>query len=222
MSDLMAILFVLGLAFFFLAPGTSAAYRAAYGRFPVSLAFLKFAVLPTFGEMFILRCRSGRYVTPEFGLVPRAVVWGLLGVAIYFAFAVFVMGTEQLLGGIRPQDGWPIVLLAAFLASFFMNVTFGPVLMVAHNLADRFIAQNRGRFPVRDFSPSSLLAGVNWDMMWNFILKKTIPFFWIPVHTLTFLLPQEYRILLSALLSIVLGVILSFAGAKGRETAGAA
>jgi len=216
MSDFLAILFVLGLAFFFLAPRTSAAYLAAYGRFPVGLAFLKFAVLPTFGEMFILRCKTGRYVTREFGLIPRAVVWGLLGVAIYFAFAVFVMGTEQLLGGVRGGGG-PIVLLAAFLASFFMNVTFGPVLMIAHNLADRFIAENRGRFPIRDFSASSLLARVDWDMMWNFILKKTIPLFWIPVHTLTFLLPSEYRILLSAALSVVLGVILSFAGAKSRE-----
>jgi len=43
----------------------------------------------------------------------------------------------------------------------------------------------------------------------NFVLLKTIPFFWIPAHTLTFLLPKEYRIVIAAFLSVVLGVILA-------------
>jgi hypothetical protein len=40
---------------------------------------------------------------------------------------------------------------------------------------------------------------------------KTIPIFWIPAHTITFLLPSEYRVLSAAFLSIALGTILAFA-----------
>ncbi|MCK7530557.1 MAG: Mpv17/PMP22 family protein [Marinilabiliales bacterium] len=46
------------------------------------------------------------------------------------------------------------------------------------------------------------------------VLKKTIPFFWIPAQTITFLLPPEFQILFAALLSTVLGVILACRSAK--------
>lgn len=58
---------------------------------------------------------------------------------------------------------------------------------------------------------ANLLKNLNWEVHWHLVLKKTIPLFWIPAHTLTFLLPSEYRVLFAALLGIVLGVILSFA-----------
>ncbi|MBK5251987.1 MAG: hypothetical protein JJE29_05070 [Peptostreptococcaceae bacterium] len=57
----------------------------------------------------------------------------------------------------------------------------------------------------------------------SFVLAKTIPFFWIPAHTLTFLLPGQYRVLAAAMLSIALGLILTLAKIKktdeGREMA---
>ncbi len=40
-------------------------------------------------------------------------------------------------------------------------------------------------------------------------MKKTIPLFWIPAHTITFLLPEEFRVLFAAVLSVMLGVLLS-------------
>ena len=48
----------------------------------------------------------------------------------------------------------------------------------------------------------------------SFVLMKTIPIFWIPAHTITFLLPSEYRVLSAAFLSIALGAILAFAKKK--------
>jgi hypothetical protein len=45
----------------------------------------------------------------------------------------------------------------------------------------------------------------------SFVLLRTIPFFWIPAHTLTFMLPPEYRVLAAAMLSVALGAILAFA-----------
>ena len=53
------------------------------------------------------------------------------------------------------------------------------------------------------------LSYIDWKTFANFVVLKTIPFFWIPAHTVTFLLPSSYRVLVAALLSVALGVILS-------------
>jgi ABC-type phosphate/phosphonate transport system permease subunit len=50
---------------------------------------------------------------------------------------------------------------------------------------------------------------VNWDMQWNFVIKKTIPLFWFPVHTITFILPPTFQVLFAALLGVALGLILA-------------
>jgi len=46
------------------------------------------------------------------------------------------------------------------------------------------------------------------------VYKKTIPFFWIPAHTISFLLPAAYRTLFAALLGVALGLILTIAVKK--------
>ena len=43
----------------------------------------------------------------------------------------------------------------------------------------------------------------------SFTLLKTIPLFWIPAHTVTFMLPAEYQVIMAAALSIALGIMLS-------------
>ena len=58
---------------------------------------------------------------------------------------------------------------------------------------------------------------MNWDVMWNFVFLKTIPLFWFPAHTITFLLPPDFQVLFAALLGIALGLILAFASLKGRN-----
>jgi hypothetical protein len=55
---------------------------------------------------------------------------------------------------------------------------------------------------------------LNWDRQWSFIFKKTIPLFWYPAHTITFMLPGEYRVLFAALLGVALGVILAIGARK--------
>jgi hypothetical protein len=63
-----------------------------------------------------------------------------------------------------------------------------------------------------------LLASLDWNSMWGMVLKKSIPFFWIPAQMVNFLLPEEFRILVAALYSTVLGVILAVAaGATKRQ-----
>jgi phage-related protein len=53
-----------------------------------------------------------------------------------------------------------------------------------------------------------LIEAINWDAFISFVVFKTIPFFWIPAHTVTFTLPIQYRVAVAADLSIILGVIL--------------
>jgi len=61
---------------------------------------------------------------------------------------------------------------------------------------------------------SDVVKRIDWDGFISFVLVKTIPIFWIPAHTITFLLPSEYRVLWAAFLSIALGAILAFAKKK--------
>jgi hypothetical protein len=89
--------------------------------------------------------------------------------------------------------------------------------MTLHRMTDAHIMISGGSMKCFTTPPDfrEILAGLDWKMHWGFVLKKTIPLFWIPAHTLTFLLPVEFQILFAAILGVVLGVILAFAaGAK--------
>ena len=185
------------------------------------MSFFKFALLATLGETIALRLRTGKYNEPGFGLVPRMIVWGFLGLAINMAFQVFSTGGPAFLaylglGNAPDAMKGPFTamkLLDAFTISTSMNLVFAPVMMTFHKITDTHITQTGGTLK-GFFSPipfTTILKNMNWPVMWNFVFKKTIPFFWIPAHTITFLLPAEFRVLFAALLGIALGLILAFA-----------
>jgi len=188
------------------------------------MGFLKFAILATMGEMLGLRIRKGVYNEPGFGLAPRAVVWGVLGVAITAAMMTFKTGTPKLVSQIMGLNealfvsggmGWK--LLGAFSISVMMNCIFAPVFMTFHKITDTHIAQTGGTlhgFFAKKIAFSNILQNLNWTVQWRFVFMKTIPFFWIPAHTITFILPNEFQVLFAAILGVVLGVILSIAANK--------
>jgi hypothetical protein len=68
-------------------------------------------------------------------------------------------------------------------------VFFGPQMMYFHRVEDNLI--------LRRWS----FAGIETAL-------KTLVWFWIPAHTVTFALPKEYQIGLAALWSVALGIIL--------------
>jgi len=180
------------------------------------MAFLKFSVLATLGEVIGLRIRSGRYTMPGFGLGPRMVVWGVLGVAISLAMTVFASGVPVLLSrlGVNVSNA----LAVAFFISCFMNLIFAPVFMTLHKITDTHISNTGGTFK-GFFTPipfGNILSNLNWNSLYNFVFKKTIPLFWIPAHTITFMLPPEWRVLFAAALGVVLGLFLSIADMKRR------
>ena len=67
---------------------------------------------------------------------------------------------------------------------------------------------------IRPWKMGELFCRVNWKAQWGFVFKKTIPLFWFPAHTVTFLLPPSGRVLCAALLGVALGVLLALAARK--------
>lgn len=190
------------------------------------LAFFKFAVLATMGECIGLRISQGCYNKKGFGIIPRAIVWGVLGVCISIAMGIFAGGTFGFLHyfglDINPTNinsqCFGTKLLYAFSVSVLMNSFFAPVFMTIHKITDTHIINTKGTLK-GFFSPmlvGKIIKNLNWDVQWNFVIKKTIPFFWYPAHTITFLLPNEYRVLCAALLGVALGIILSIANLKKK------
>jgi hypothetical protein len=216
LGDGISVLIFLIFTALFAFPSTRALYDSAYSIAPELLSFVKFAVLATGGEILAKRLQEKSYSFKGFGLFPKMIIWGILGVFIYWAFILFANGVPAAFPFLRtiPQPLGKI--LTAFLTSLFMNLIFSPVLMLTHHLTDRYIIDNFGRFPLRKTDMVSLFRRIDWNRMWGFVFKKTIPFFWIPAHTITFLLPTQYRVLFAAMLSVVLGLLLGVA--KTKET----
>ena len=220
---------------FFLSEQIYNFYRDFNHDHPFLISFIKFAILSTLGEVIGLRIRTGKYNTPGFGILPRAIVWGVLGVGIKMAFIIFGQGAPRMLAvmGLQfPYDNpadilansfpegisW-LQLLTAFAVSVTMNTFFAPVFMTVHKITDTHILNNggtlRGFFTPIPFG--RIMQEMNWKVQWSFVFKRTIPLFWYPAHTITFLLPADFRILFAALLGIALGVILSIASLKSRD-----
>ncbi len=227
-NDLIFILFLLLLFFpFVFSPELYAGYKSFNAEHAFIMAFLKFGILATIGEMLGLRIKTGQYSTPGFGVFPRAVVWGFLGVWIAVAMKVFAAGAPAIVqylgveGAVDAMKGGFSVqkLSGAFAISLLMNTSFAPVFMTIHKITDTHIVNNGGKLSalITPLPFGKLLASLNWNVQWNFVFKKTIPFFWIPAHTVTFLLPADMQVLFAALLGIALGVLLAIASVTGEK-----
>jgi hypothetical protein len=177
--------------------------------------FIKFFILATMGELLAIRIVTREWNIPK-GLPYRAFVWGFLGIVIVLIFNVFATGIAgALANGFLPGGNSKFAF--AFFVSFTMNLSFAPTMMAFHRITDTFIdlkyENKKGKVTLSD-----VVKRIDWDDFISFVLVKTIPIFWIPAHTITFLLPSEYRVLSAAFLSIALGAILAFAKKK-KQTA---
>jgi hypothetical protein len=218
---------------FFIFPSVLGFYREFNADHAYIASFIKFAILATFGESIGLRIRKGVWSEPGFGLLPRMLVWGLIGIWIKMAFVIFGEGAPVMMKtlGVHFPAGNPADLLraggftwykflAAFSVGFTINIFFAPVFMIFHKLTDLHIVNTGGTLK-GFFTPipmAKYLQTTDWTTMWNFVLKKTLIWFWIPAQTLNFLLPEEWRILGAAVLSVVLGVLLSVASLKQKKS----
>lgn len=197
-------------------------FNAAHG---MVMSFLKFGILATLGEMLGSRISTGNYCPKGFGVFPRMIVWGILGMGINMAMIIFSKGTPLFLeylgmdGASKMLDvaqfSWA-KLVVAFSVSVAMNTIFAPVFMTLHKITDTHIAKYNGTLKAftHPLQMGDIMADLNWRVQWGFVFKKTIPFFWYPAHTITFMLPSELRVLFAAILGVVLGVLLAVAAKK--------
>jgi hypothetical protein len=177
------------------------------GEHPYIMGFFKFAIMATMGELLTLRILNKKWSRTT-GMFLKTIVWGLVGICIVLMFPLFSEGTAAAVnkGLLTGAPGFAGKLLQAFFTSAFMNLTFAPVFMAAHRISDTFIDMR---------AEGKQMAGVidiiDWKGFIRFVVFKTIPFFWIPAHTVTFLLPSQYRVIMAAYLSIALGLLLAYA-----------
>ncbi len=238
-GDFILIACVAVVAALFAIPQTHCAegFNWATEHHPYIMAFFKFAILATLGEMLALRIREGVYNKKGFGVLPRMIVWGFLGMAIAMAMVIFKSGTPVFLGSVADAmtgNGGHAAAYAAvfkaseltwgklgiaFAVSVLMNSIFAPVMMTFHKCTDIHITENGGTVAGL-FRPIKMREifreKINWDVQWNVVIKKTIPLFWFPAHTITFILPQNLQVLFAALLGVALGLILALAGGSKK------
>ena len=229
---LVVLIIIVVLAPFFVFQPVADLFFGTTKAHPYIMAFIKFAILSTFGEMLALRIRKGSWNEKGFGIVPRMMVWGFLGMCIAMAMKIFQTGTPVFLETVFGAESGTYVDIyrsenltlakvgIAFCISVLQNTIFAPVMMTFHKCTDIHILENGGtvRGLLRPMKMREIMSKkINWDVQWNVVFKKTIPLFWFPAHTITFILPGVYQVLFAALLGVALGLILALAGNSKKD-----
>lgn len=174
--------------------------------------FIKFGLLASMGELLVIRLKHKQWNFPA-KFLWRVLVWGGIGVVITQVFTIFHEGVMALMDrSLLPGDGQPFFV--AFFTSLYMNLLFAPVMMGFHKYTDTVLDL---RAEGSRITISNVVSRVDWEGFIKFALCKTIPMFWIPAHTLTFLLPADYRVVVAAYLSIALGLLLTVSQSNKKK-----
>lgn len=189
-------------------PASRVVFIMATDSHPYAGGFVKFAILASMGDLLGIRVLKGNWTIPK-GIFYKAIIWGIIGMMVTLVFTLYMGGTAAAqASGKLPFKG--SILAQAFFGSAIMNVTFGPMMMVFHRFSDMYIDTKYEKKGSR-VTLKELIAKNDWNSLVEFSWLKTCPFFWIPAHTIVFLLPAQYRVLVSAFLSIALGLLLAIA-----------
>ncbi len=178
--------------------------------YPYVMGFIKFAMLAMFGEMLKARLKTGSWYVDLFPV--RVIIWGIFGLIMTLAFGLFAGGINSLMGtplwfGSKFSDSFGNKLIFAVSTSFWMNMIFAYPMMLAHEWCNAVLAK-------RSFvGGEEFLSGLN-KHVWGSFIPKTIIYFWLPAHTVTFLLPPGFRVLMGAVLSVALGFFITIRSVK--------
>jgi len=200
-------------------PSSRAAIIGATIVHPYLMGIIKFSVLASMGELFAIRIIAGQWNIPC-GMVYRACFWGFVGFTLTAAVPVYASGVASAMqSGLLFGARFHLPVIRAFWTSVMMNATYGPVLMCAHRISDTYLDLAGGRLlnlPSVKFD--AVIATINWHSLFVVVIIRLLTFFWVPAHTITFLLPPEYRVLFAAILSFALGVLLAFFKRYGAKS----
>ncbi|SCP97348.1 hypothetical protein [Anaerobium acetethylicum] len=191
-------------------PATRDAFMGFSTEHAYAGGFIKFFILASMGDMLGARVLNGEWRIPK-GFFWKAVVWGILGMMITLVFTVFMAGAAGAqAGGKLPWEGSQIAV--AFFGSLIMNTTFGPMMYVYHKfgdmLVDMLIEKKEGTLQGK-ITIEAMVKRVDWQTLVGFSWVKSCLLIWTPCHTIVFLMAAEYRVLASAFLSILLGLLVA-------------
>jgi len=165
---------------------------------PILTAIIQFALLGTLGDAVSHWIVKRKIFSPYNvkTLILKIIEWSILAVMIKYAFIGFQGFVDSLINqSYLPQLSG---IGRSFAISTLMNLQFGPFLVIMHRLMDNLIAGKQNW--------KNLDKGF-YSLLW----------FWIPAHTITFILPKEFQIGLAALWSLALGIILGFYNRKASN-----
>jgi len=196
--------------FILMIPGTRTVFIQVTEAHSYVGGFVKFFILASMGDLLGERILKGKWHISHTFLL-KGIVWGIMGMLVNLVFTVFTAGVAaaQVIGKL-PFEGSR--LAQAFFGSAVMNVTFGPMLYIYHKFGDLFVDmvyEKKEKNLADKITISAMVERVDWYRMVSFSWVTTCIFIWIPCHTIVFLLPPEYRVLASAFLSILLGLLIA-------------
>jgi len=172
-------------------------YMNWVNSWPIISAMIQFAILGTLGEIVSKWIIQKNFKYP-FGLwltLRKMLVWALLAVGIKYAFKGFGGFLQTLID----SSMWPRFAEGsfgqAFSLSVLMNLQFGPTMVIMHRVLDNIPEKVK-----------------NWNNMDKSMYS--LLWFWIPAHTVTFMMPDMFRMGLAAVWSVALGLILGFYNRK--------
>jgi len=163
--------------------------------YPIVSAMVQFAILGTLGEIISswVKRKNFRYPFSLGITLWKMLTWALLAIGIKYAFKGYVGFVEYLEAHamLPTLSGFG----KAFAISAAMNLQFGLLLVLLHRLLDSI--------PEKAANWAGLSKSI-YSLLW----------FWIPAHTVTFMLPEAWRIGLAAVWSLALGLILGLFNRK--------
>ena len=171
-------------------------YIELVGAMPIITAMVQFAILGTLGDIISKWIIKRKIFNPYNNLLTilmKMMEWAFLAVCIKYAF----IGFHGFIDALVEHSFLPELnrYFRSFAISTSMNLQFGPFLVIMHRLLDNAVAREN-----------------NWHNLHKGMLS--LLWFWIPAHTITFILPKPFQIGLAAVWSVVLGIILGFYNRK--------
>lgn len=159
--------------------------------YPIYSAMIQFAILGTLGDVISKWVQKGNYFLPYKLpiVVLKMIEWAIIAITIKYAFVGYQGFVDDLIASqLLPDLG---LFGRALAVSVTMNLQYGLFLVIFHRVLDNLIARQN-----------------NWKNIDKGMLS--LIWFWIPAHTITFMLDKPYQIGLAAIWSIVLGFILGY------------
>ena len=192
-------------------------YSGMFDKFnatvPFIAGFVQFAIFSTTGELLSGRLLYGNWTISNVTFY-KALLWGTSGLAVTIMFNVVSNGVVAVMeNGLIPFGGNAFAV--ALVTSCLINLFFAPIHAAAIRIFSNYIEerfQNNHRMSAYEATMS-----VEWGEFVDFTFFKTVPFFWIPINTLGFLLPVNLRVAFAALLSFVFGMLMTLLKLRERR-----